>query len=62
MDYTLNVILVVCGAFVLLTIALLLWIANLLLEVERLQRELRKAHAWHDNWMVASRRKERLER
>jgi len=48
MDYALNVILAVCGAFTILTIALLLWIANLLLKVAELERALRKARAWAD--------------
>src|SRR5215831_3143663 len=48
MDYALNVILAVCGAFTILTIALLLWVANLLLKVAELERALRKARAWAD--------------
>jgi hypothetical protein len=61
MDYTLNIILVVIGAFTILTIALLLWIANLLIELAALSRDLRKAKYWNELYQSdLRRRRERL--
>jgi len=59
MDSLTDTILAVVGAFLILSIALLLWIANLLAQIERLERELRKAHAWHESWTGVARRRER---
>jgi len=59
MDSLTDTILALVGAFLILSIALLAWIANLLAQVERLERELRKAHAWHENWINGASRRQR---
>lgn len=62
MDYVLNVILVVVGAFLLLSVALLCWVIYLLARITELERELRKVRLWHESWMGSVRRKQRLDR
>ena len=59
MDSLTETILALVSAFLMLSIGLLLWIAKLLAQVERLERELRKVHAWHENWINVGRRRER---
>ena len=43
MDYVFNTILAIVGAFIILSVALLVWIINLLARVSELERELKKA-------------------
>ena len=57
MDYVFNTILAIVGAFIILSVALLVWIINLLTRVSELERELKKAKFW---WERASQPRERL--
>jgi hypothetical protein len=57
MDYVFNTILAIVGAFMILSLALLVWIITLLAGVSELERELKKAESW---WERASQPRERL--
>jgi len=57
MEYVFNTILAIVGAFIILSVALLVWIINLLTRVSELERELKKAKFW---WERASQPRERL--
>ena len=60
MDYVGDAIILVAAVFALLTIALLVWIAHLLVKVAELERLLRKTRAWSELDSQRPKRRERL--
>jgi hypothetical protein len=60
MDYVGDAIMLVVALFCIVTIALLIWVAHLLVKVAELERLLRKTRAWSELDSQKPKRRERL--
>jgi hypothetical protein len=60
MDYVGDAIILLAAVFCIVTVALLVWIAHLLVRVTELERALRKTRAWSELDSQKPKRRERL--